>query len=354
MKKRFFIFFCIFLFLLIAPHALAQTPDGLVPQGCQGGCPCTLCDLYTLGRNIINFLLKAIAVPVAAAMFLYGGVMLLTSGASESQIKKGRDALQAAIVGLAIAFLSYAVINVILGTLAFGVKDAIAPGRWFTPLGCTGAGPDSCELAEGRRALVIEDGLPDDNTPLVPPWPATVATCNKSPGQIAADKRRLAPYDAAIQQAATRYGIPPNRIRAIIMAESGGDPGADSGVALGLMQVKPETAKRHDSGASASKLRDPSYNINMGTKIYADMLNDFGGNPSLASAAYNGGGDPNAGANGPSRDCPGLRRWQCPWDSPGCYQTSRTDCRRNRGQESYEQTREYVPRVNSFEKCFEQ
>ena len=63
-------------------------------------------------------------------------------------------------------------------------------------------------------------------------------------------------------------------------------------------------------------------------------------NVDLALAAYNGG----AGANSPSSDCPGQKRWQCVWDSPGCYNTGKTDCTPNTG---YIETRNYVKNINN-------
>ncbi len=134
----------------VITSAAQAAPEGLVPSGCQKGCPCTICNFYTLGRNILNFLLKGMVVPITAAMFLYGGVLMLTSGASEERIKQGRNAIRDAIIGLGLAFLSYAIINVILGTLAFGIGKAASPNNWFTPLpGCEVDTSQSCTLFQG-------------------------------------------------------------------------------------------------------------------------------------------------------------------------------------------------------------
>ena len=163
MKKIFPVIFIIFFTASTFAFAADDSGGGLVPQACQKGCPCSICDFYNLGRNIISFLLKGIAVPVAAAMFLYGGVIMLTSQASEEQMTKGRNAIRDAIIGLAIAFFSYAIINVILGTLAFGIGIGASPGNWFTPLECTGGGGKSCE------AVPPEEGPPPGEREPPPP-----------------------------------------------------------------------------------------------------------------------------------------------------------------------------------------
>src|SRR3546814_16650593 len=50
------------------------------------------------------------------------------------------------------------------------------------------------------------------------------------------------PHGAAIAEAAERFGIPEQWIRAVMQAESAGDPGATSHAgAVGLMQVMPGT-----------------------------------------------------------------------------------------------------------------
>ena len=133
------------------------------------------------------------------------------------------------------------------------------------------------------------------------------------------------------------------------MAESSGNANAVSNKgAVGLMQILPSTAEKLDSSLSglsdsaiAAKLKDPNYNIQLGTYYYRQLRNDYGNND-LASSAYNGG----YRANAPSVNCPGIRRWECRWDSNGCWGTSNTNCTPNTG---YKPTRDYVPRINTFE-----
>ncbi len=90
-------------------------------------------------------------------------------------------------------------------------------------------------------------------------------------------------------------GLPePALSLAIIRQESNFDPGQRSGPgARGLMQVMPSTAQaiaRHIGvGYSASRLNEPDYNMQLGTAILQQMLDDEGGSYVLTAAAYNAG-----------------------------------------------------------------
>lgn len=71
-----------------------------------------------IGR-IINALLGIVG-SIALLMFVYGGFMWLTSGGAEDKIKKGKETLVWASLGLVIIFSAYALLNFVL-TRALGL-----------------------------------------------------------------------------------------------------------------------------------------------------------------------------------------------------------------------------------------
>jgi cell wall-associated NlpC family hydrolase len=93
-------------------------------------------------------------------------------------------------------------------------------------------------------------------------------------------------YDALIQQAARDQGVDPALLKGLVQAESGFDPNSVSSVgAQGLAQLMPDTAK----GLGVTNSFDPLQSLEGGARFLAGALKRFGGNESLALAAYNAG-----------------------------------------------------------------
>ncbi len=97
---------------------------------------------------------------------------------------------------------------------------------------------------------------------------------------------RLHAFAAAIDAASARFDLDPALLRAVIHAESAFNPYAvsDRG-ARGLMQLMPDTA----SEMGVRDVFDPTQNIEGGARYLAQMMRDFGGDVTLATAAYNAG-----------------------------------------------------------------
>lgn len=81
---------------------------------------------------------------------------------------------------------------------------------------------------------------------------------------------------------------------ALSRQESEFDPNAGSSVgAQGLMQLMPATARliarQYRVGFSASRLKEPSYNVQLGSAHLADLVDDLNGSYILTLVAYNAG-----------------------------------------------------------------
>lgn len=72
-------------------------------------------DLKTTVTNIINWVLGLLGI-IAVIMILYGGFIWLTAAGNEENITKAKNILSAAIIGLVIILLAWAIVNYVLGT----------------------------------------------------------------------------------------------------------------------------------------------------------------------------------------------------------------------------------------------
>ncbi|KXV50006.1 lytic transglycosylase [Gluconobacter albidus] len=117
---------------------------------------------------------------------------------------------------------------------------------------------------------------------------ATGCLVSMVPGAVSAQPIDI-PYAAEVAEAARRFDIPATWIRAVMGAESAGDPGiVSSAGAMGLMQIMPgtwaELRIRHHLGRDPY---DPRDNILAGA-AYLRELHDRYGSPGFL-AAYNAG-----------------------------------------------------------------
>jgi soluble lytic murein transglycosylase-like protein len=93
-------------------------------------------------------------------------------------------------------------------------------------------------------------------------------------------------YAELVDAASSAHGVEAELVHAVIFAESSYDARAVSSAgASGLMQLMPETAKRH----GVRDVFDPADNIRGGVKHLKLLLELFKGNVELAVAAYNAG-----------------------------------------------------------------
>lgn len=103
-------------------------------------------------------------------------------------------------------------------------------------------------------------------------------------------------YSDAVQQHANKTAISPPWLFAVARQESAFTPDARSPAgARGLLQLMPSTARELAGQLgrrySLQNLYDADYSLALGSRYLADLLEEFGGNRILATAAYNAGPD---------------------------------------------------------------
>lgn len=95
-------------------------------------------------------------------------------------------------------------------------------------------------------------------------------------------------YDDIIKEAAERYDVSQDLIKAVIKQESNYNTDAISRRgAVGLMQLMPSTAD--SMGVAIDSLTDARTNIFAGTRYLSEMLSRYNGRTDLALSAYNAG-----------------------------------------------------------------
>jgi hypothetical protein len=116
-------------YLSLASSAFAQT----TVNACAAGQFGPLCNLTTASFGpLVGTLIQlifAIAVIVALFYLVWGGFKWLTSGGDKGAVQQAREHIVAAIIGLVIIFLSYFLLNILLGFFGVGSLNAITLPR---------------------------------------------------------------------------------------------------------------------------------------------------------------------------------------------------------------------------------
>ncbi len=119
----------LFFFVLAAivfPIMATPASAALVPCGTSETKPqCTVCDFFLLVQNIFTFLTTQLAPPVAIAMIIIGGVVVMTAGGSE-RLTTGKTILTNALIGFGIVLLSWIAVNTTINI----IFNAKTPFPW--------------------------------------------------------------------------------------------------------------------------------------------------------------------------------------------------------------------------------
>jgi hypothetical protein len=82
-----------------------------------------------MGKNIIDWLVSFVIV-LAPVFIIMGGIVILTAAGRPEQVVLGKKMITAAIIGIAIALLSWVILGTLFNTLV-GTNDNM-PWPWYT------------------------------------------------------------------------------------------------------------------------------------------------------------------------------------------------------------------------------
>ena len=131
--------------------------------------------------------------------------------------------------------------------------------------------------------LAVRAHVPSASLGPLPSAPLTPTADQIVPSPV---RESASGYDNLIQKYASKNGLDPALVRAVIHTESGGDPQAVSHAgAMGLMQLMPENVRE----AGIHDAFDPEQNIAAGTQQLAGLMKQYGGDLDMTLAGYNAG-----------------------------------------------------------------
>lgn len=98
---------------MIPWSVFADTGEKFIKCG-QFSPDCQFSDLITLAQDVINFLLYAIAAPIAAVMFAYAGWLYLSARGNPGQITEAHGIFGNVLTGFVVALAAWLIVSFVL------------------------------------------------------------------------------------------------------------------------------------------------------------------------------------------------------------------------------------------------
>ncbi|MFO1148167.1 MAG: transglycosylase SLT domain-containing protein [Alsobacter sp.] len=152
--------------------------------------------------------------------------------------------------------------------------------------------------AEASEGAIVRDGIPTpakaavQGAPQAAVAPASAAKTleGRSVGRpLSASPEARGRYRDLIARHAAANGIPYSLADAVIRIESRYNPHARNGGAVGLMQIKPQTARGLGYSGGAAGLTNPDTNLRYGMMYLAQAYRMSGGNTCATVMRYQSG-----------------------------------------------------------------
>ncbi len=170
--------------------------------------------------------------------------------------------------------------------LAAGLAAFVQPAFTMPNTDIMSMFPVEAGKVEKKEAATAIDNM---TTASIAPGQARPAT-RSAVGPAAKAAGKASAYDAIITKHAQKHGVPVSLARAVVRIESNFRPNARGRAGeIGLMQIKPATARMMGYSGSAKGLYDPETNIRWGMKYLAKAQQLGGGETCGTILRYNAG-----------------------------------------------------------------
>jgi len=183
MKTKFVLTLIIFLGFVLVFVNLANAQVGWEPLVKIPGMPSGEAPLGGYLVSLYNFLLAAVGI-IAMVMIVYGGFRYMTSAGNPATMANAKDIVYSAIIGLALALLSWIIVSTINPELLFTTE----PGMPSANLPSTSIGgnvPGSCAY---RSLSGVEGPEPDENCKCIGDIDYLAESCKNKIGECETKK----------------------------------------------------------------------------------------------------------------------------------------------------------------------
>jgi Type IV secretion system pilin len=137
----FLLLFNIFFIGLLGVRAagLVPEPSGTPPAGCPAGSNCgnyQLNDFMKVAINVSNFILGIVG-SLSLLAFIAGGLMWMLSAGNAEMVTRGKQTIIGAVIGLAIVFTSFMIIQLVYASLGLNWKGTTESPKPTTKINST-------------------------------------------------------------------------------------------------------------------------------------------------------------------------------------------------------------------------
>ncbi|GBD34143.1 hypothetical protein HRbin34_00463 [bacterium HR34] len=94
---------------------------------------CQLCHLFVMIDGGLDLILTVLTPPIFVLVMVIGGAMIVFSAGNESYVSRGKDLIKSAVIGVAIMFAAFIIVEIAITALGFGkIEGAFNPADWFS------------------------------------------------------------------------------------------------------------------------------------------------------------------------------------------------------------------------------